>query len=169
MARDYLGNPVTVRRETTLLAVNDFIEGYLAYETRAERILGAADADPESCLANAYAGLLWMLLEAPEGSGHAAKYLAAADVAAPAATRREQLNVAVLRAWIDEDIALTLRLCDQVSDEFPRDLAIVKMHQYLEFNRGRSPQMLRVALKIIAANAEVPYVHGMAAFAYEQC
>src|ERR1019366_4135568 len=70
MARDYLGNPVTVRRETTLLAVNDFIEGYLAYETRAERILGAADADPESCLANAYAGLLWMLLEAPEGSGH---------------------------------------------------------------------------------------------------
>ena len=169
MARDYLGNPVTVRQETTLLAVNDFIEGYLAYETRAERILGAADADPESCLANAYAGLLWMLLEAPEGSGHAAKYLAAADVAAPAATRREQLNVAVLRAWIDEDIALTLRLCDQVSDEFPRDLAIVKMHQYLEFNRGRSPEMLRVALKIIEANAEVPYVHGMAAFAYEQC
>ncbi len=66
-------------------------------------------------------------------------------------------------------MALTLRLCDQVSDEFPRDLAMVKMHQYFEFNRGNSPEMLRVALKVEAANAEVPYMHGMTAFAYEQC
>src|ERR1700719_3376988 len=55
------------QRDTTLHAIDDFIEGYLAYETRAERILAAADADPGSCLANVYAGLLWMLLEAAEG------------------------------------------------------------------------------------------------------
>jgi tetratricopeptide (TPR) repeat protein len=29
--------------------------------------------------------------------------------------------------------------------------------------------MLRVALKVAAANADVPYMHGMTAFAYEQC
>ena len=110
-----------------------------------------------------------MLLEAPEAARHAEKYLAAAERAAPLATRREQLNAAVLRAWVDDDPARTLRLCDQVSDEFPRDLAMVKMHQYFEFNRGNSPEMLRVALKVAAANADVPYVHGMAAFAYEQC
>src|ERR1700680_524055 len=165
MQQDYLGNPVTAQLDATLRAVDDFIEGYLAYETRAERILTAAEAEPGSCLANAYAGLLWMLLEAPEGARHAAKYLAAAELAAPHATRREQLNAAVLRAWVDDDLARTLRLCEQISDEFPRALVIVKTHQYFEFNRGNSPEMLRVALKAAAASADVPYVNGMTAFA----
>ncbi len=72
MQRDYLSNPITVQRDTTLQGIDDFIEGYLGYERRAERILAAADAEPESCLANVYAGLLWMLLEAPEAARHAA-------------------------------------------------------------------------------------------------
>jgi tetratricopeptide (TPR) repeat protein len=169
MRRDYLGNPVSVQRDATLRAVDDFIEGYLAYETRAEGILAAADADPGSCLVNVYAGLLWMLLEAPAGAWRAAKYLTAAERAAPSATPREQLNTAMLRSWVDDDLAKTLRLCDRISDDFPRDLAIVKTHQYLEFNRGNSPEMLRTALKAAAAAAEIPYVHGMTAFAYEEC
>jgi tetratricopeptide (TPR) repeat protein len=169
MQRDYLGNPVGTQRDATLRAIDDFIEGYLAYETRAVRILDAADAEPESCMANMYSGLLWMLLEAPEAASRAAKYLDAAERAAPRATRREQLNTAVLRAWADDDLPLAMRLCDRISDEFPRDLAIVKVHQYFEFNRGNSPEMLRVALKVAAASADVPYVHGMTAFAYEQC
>lgn len=169
MQRDYLSNPVGAQGDATLRGIDDFIEGYLAYETRAERILAAADAEPESCLANAYSGMLWMLLEAPEGARHAARYLAAAERAAPQVTRREQLNAAVLRAWVDDDMARTLRLCDQVTDEFPRDLVMVKTHQYLEFNRGNAPEMLRVALKTAAPNADVPYMHGMTAFAYEQC
>ena len=166
--RDYLGNPITGERGT-LQAIDEFIEGYLAYETRAERILAAADADPESCIANVYAGILWMLLEAPQGASHAAKYLAAAVRAAPSTTRREQLNCAMLRAWLDDDVERSIRLCDQVSDEFPRDLAIVKTHQYFEFNRGNSPEMLRIALKVGPANSDVPYVYGMKAFGYEQC
>ncbi|HEY2783192.1 MAG TPA: tetratricopeptide repeat protein [Steroidobacteraceae bacterium] len=169
MQRDYLGNPLTGRREATLHSIDDFIEGYLAYEARAEHILLAADADPGSCMANVYAGTLWMLLEAPEAPVRAAKYLSAAESAAPSASRREQLNTAMLRAWADDDVERAIRLCDQVSDEFPRDLAIVKTHQYLEFNRGNAPAMLRVALKVAAANADVPYVYGMKAFGYEQC
>ena len=65
MQRDQLGNPVTGQRDDTLRAIDDFVGGYLAYETRAEHIVRAAEADPDSCLANAYAGMLWMLLEAP--------------------------------------------------------------------------------------------------------
>lgn len=167
--RDYLGNPVTGERDSTLRGIDAFIEGYLAYETRAERILVAAASDPESCMANVYAGMLWMLLEAPEGASRAAKFLAAAQRAAPGATRREQLNCAMLRAWVDDDLELSIRLCDQVSDEFPRDLAIVKTHQYFEFNRGNSPEMLRIGLKVGAANSDVPYIYGMKAFGYEQC
>jgi hypothetical protein len=169
MQRDYLGNAITGGRDGTLRALDDFIEGYLAYETRAERVLAAAEADPESCMANVYAGMLWMLLEAPEAASRAAKYLTAAMRTAPSATRREQLNCAMLRAWVDDDLPRCIRLCDQVTDEFPRDLAIVKTHQYFEFNRGNSPEMLRIALKVGAANADVPYVYGMKAFGYEQC
>jgi hypothetical protein len=169
MQRDYLGNPTGVQLPGTMRAVDDFIEGLLAYETRAERILAAADAEPGSCLANVYAGFLWMLLEAPAGARHAARYLAAAETAAPSATWREQLNAALLHAWVGNDPASSLRLCDQITDEFPRDLVVVKLQQYLEFNRGNSPAMLRAALKVAAAAADVPYVHGMTAFAYEQC
>jgi hypothetical protein len=169
MRRDYLGNALTGQHDTTVHAIDDFIEGYLAYETRAEHILVAADADADSCLANVYAGALWMLLEAPSAASRAAKYLAAAELAAPLATRREQMNAAMLRAWVDDDLGRAIRLCDQISDEFPRDLAIVKTHQYFEFNRGNAPGMLRVALKVGATNMDVPYVHGMTAFGYEQC
>jgi hypothetical protein len=169
MQRDYLGNPVTGQNGATLTAIDDFVEGYLAYETRAERILGAAQADPESCLANTYAGMLWMLLEAPEAALHAAPFRDIAQSMAHSATRREQLNAGMLGAWVDDDLALAIRIGEQLTDEFPRDLVIVKTLQYFEFNRGNAPAMLRVAMKTAAANSDVAYAHGMAAFAYEQC
>jgi len=169
MQHDTLGNPVAAMHDTTLRAVDDFIEGYLAYETRAEGILPAADAAPGSCLANVYAGLVWMFLESPDAPSHASRYLAAAERAAFAATPREQLNTALLHAWVADDLPAALRLCERISDEFPRDLVVIKTHQYFEFNRGNSPEMLRVASKVLARNADVPYAHGMAAFAYEQC
>ncbi len=169
MQQDTLGNAVSAMRDATLGAVDDFIEGYLAYETRAEGILAAADAEPECTLANVYAGLLWMFLEAPDAALHASKYLAAAESTAPTATRREQLNTELLRAWVADDLPEALRICERITDVFPRDLVVVKTQQYFEFNRGNSPQMLRIALKVLSPNADISYMHGMAAFAYEQC
>ena len=158
MQSDYLGNPVTGTQAQTLAALDDFIEGFLAYETRAETILAAADRDPESSLANSYAGFLWMLLEAPEAPGHAARYLRAAEHGAPHAGRREQLNAALLRAWVDDDLPRALNLCEQATDECPRDLVVAKIHQYFEFNRGNAAEMLRIALKAGAASADIPYI-----------
>jgi tetratricopeptide (TPR) repeat protein len=169
MPRDCLGNALSAASPGILRAIDDFIGGFLAYEQRAERIVGAADEAADCCIANVYAGFLWMLLEAPSGAGCAAPYLAAAARTAPDATRREQLNAAVLRAWIADDVPGALRACSQVTDEFPRDLVILKIEQYLEFNRGDFPAMLRAALKVLEQNADVAYVHGMAAFAYEEC
>lgn len=169
MLEDPLGNPLTVAGEATLQAIGDFVEGFLAYETRAEHILRAADADGGCCIANVYAGYLWMLLEAPDAPQRASSYLSAAEHAASNATARERLNVALLRAWADGDLPAALSLCDRIAEEFPRDLVVVKLHQYFEFNRGDSPAMLRAVLKILDENDEVAYAHGMAAFAYEQC
>jgi len=169
MVCDCLGNSLSAASPGTLQAIDDFVGGFLAYETRAERIVRAADAAEDCCIANVYAGFLWMLLEAPAAPVHAAPYLAAAERSAPDASRREQLNVEVLRAWIADDVPRTLCASAQLTDEYPRDLVILKIEQYLEFNRGDFPAMLRAALKVLEHNADVAYVHGMAAFAYEEC
>ncbi len=169
MPHDCLGNSLSAVEPPTLRAVDDFIEGYLAYETRAENIIRAADSDPKCCMANVYAGFLQMLLETPAAAQHAARYLSAAERAAVHATGREKLNAAMLRAWVDDDLPAAMRLCTRIAEEFPRDLVIVKTLQYFEFNRGNPPAMLRVALKVIERNADIPHMHGMAAFAYEQC
>lgn len=169
MQTDPSGNPVSAMRTATLCAVWDFVAGMLAYETRAEGIVAAADADPECCLANVYAGMLWMFLEAPDAALRAAPYRAAAERVAAAATPREQQNLELLGAWMADDLPGALRVCDRITDEFPRDLLVLKIQQYFEFNCGNSPAMLRAALKIAGRNADSPHLHGMLAFAYEQC
>lgn len=171
-AHDYLGNPVGTHSPTVLAALNDFVGGFLAYETRSERILAVADAQADERLAQIYAGCLWLFLESPEGPPRARAYLQRAEAAAAAAGEagvREQLLLEILRAWIASDVPAVLGLADRVSDAFPNDLFVVKLQQYLEFNRGNSPAMLRAILKVLDANVNVPHAHGLAAFAYEQC
>lgn len=167
--QDWLGNAVTAGGDATVAGVDDFVQGFLGYETRAANIVPAADADPESALANAYAAMLWLFLESPEGPEKAAPYLARAEAAAAHATERERMTVAAVRAWADNDMPSALAIGEQVAVEYPRDLAIAKATQYHFFNVGDAPGMLRIAEKILPANLDVPYAHGLAAFAYEQC
>ena len=82
MLRDHLGCPVSGADAPTLRILDDFIEGFLAYETRAEGVIAGADRNPDCALVNVYAGFLWMLLEAPDANLSAAKYLRAAVDAA---------------------------------------------------------------------------------------
>jgi tetratricopeptide (TPR) repeat protein len=165
---DSLGNPVT-GDETAGAAIEEFVGGFLGYEDRAGSIVAAADRHSDHCLVNAYAGLLWMLLETSNAPDKARPHLLRAQAAATAATRREQMIVAALAAWIDDDVPLAMQLCDDIAGGFPRDLVMVKINQYLNFNLGRFPQMLRAAEAVYDANRDVAYMHGMVAFAYEQC
>ena len=166
---DYLGNPVSGAEPVTLAAIDDFVGGFLGYEERMVRIVAAADADPGCCLANTYAGWLWMLLEAPEAALRAAPYLARAEATASAATVRERQATALLRAWAEGEVARATRIAGELLAAAPRDLATLKLHQYFDFNRGLSPSMLRVALAALPHAGEVAQLHGMLGFAYEQC
>lgn len=169
MLRDWLGNQVTASGEATVAGIDDFVRGFLGYETCAVNILAAADADAGSALANAYAAMLWLFLESPEGVRKAAPYLARAEAAAPHATERERMAVAAMRAWADNDIPRALAIGEDAAERFPRDLPVAKATQYHHFNLGDAPGMLRIAEKILPANAEIAYAHGLAAFGYEQC
>ena len=62
MTTDCLGNPISETDPEVIRGIDDFIEGFLAYQTRAVTILGVIGDHPASCLGNAYAGFLYMFL-----------------------------------------------------------------------------------------------------------
>ena len=169
MYHDWLGNTVTADSAATVQGIDDFVHGFVAYETKAVNILATADNDPDCCLANAYAAMLYMFLEARQAPELAAPYLARAEAAAPGATAREQMATAAVRAWVDNDILLAQKLCAETAALFPHELATVKAGQYHHFNLGDAPGMLRLAEAIIEANQDLAYAHGMLAFGQEQC
>lgn len=165
---DALGNAITSSPAATEAGLNDFIEGFLAYEPRAVKVLEAADADPGSVLANVYAGALHMLAETTDAPANARRYLERAASAGPG-LEREAAARAFLEAWIRDDIPAALRISRDVVEAHPRDLVMVKLHQYLQLNRGDFPGLLRVALGAQASGSAKAHLLGMCAFGYEQC
>ena len=168
MAQDTLGNEVSRGNDATLRGIDDFVTGFLGYETKTTNILAAADADPDSVLANVYAGFTWMFLEASTAEQHATVYLDRARAAALSANPREALMLRQLDRWVAGDIPAVQAIGAEIVDAFPRDLASVKLHQYFSFNRGDAAAMLAIAQKAEAANLDNPHLHGMLAFAHEQ-
>jgi tetratricopeptide (TPR) repeat protein len=169
MRTDDLGNPVSPIPDAALAAVNGFVDGFLSYETRAAEVIGAAEAYPDSVLLNAYAATLWLLLEAPEAVERAAPYLARARAAAGEAHPREQAFVEFVTAWSADDIPGALAIADTILAAWPRDLLVLKLKHYHDFNCGDFPAMLRAASAVLPAAEDVAQLHGMLAFAYEQC
>ena len=168
MAQDALGNEVSRASDKTLKGIDDFITGFLGYEKKAANIIAAADGEPDSVLANVYAGFTWMFLEAEGASRAAAIYLQRSRAAAASANERERMLIAQLEAWIGDDVPKVQAIGDEIVERYPRDLASVKLHQYFSFNRGDARNMLRIAQAALPHNAENPHIHGMLAFGYEQ-
>ncbi|WP_298858597.1 tetratricopeptide repeat protein [uncultured Sulfitobacter sp.] len=169
MTTDLYGLEVTCDKAATLTAINDFIHGFLSYQPKATNILAAADADPECALANAYAALLWMFLEAPVAPQKAAPYIVRAQEAREGITTREGLIIDAAAAWTQNDVPNLLRICDEITTDHPRDMAVLKLAQYHLFNLGDATGMLRMALKALPEAEDIAYAHGMVAFGYEQC
>ncbi len=168
MTQDLYGLEITASRPETVQAINDFIHGFLSYQPKAAGIVAAADADPENALVNAYAALLRMFLENPDAPEKAHPYLKRAE-AASGANPRERKVVQAVGHWVNGDVPALIACCDQITDHWPRDLAMLKLAQYHLFNRGDAAEMLRIALKSLPAAEDIAYIHGMIAFGYEQC
>ncbi|MDP3135644.1 MAG: tetratricopeptide repeat protein [Burkholderiaceae bacterium] len=168
MLTDCLGQPVTLRDAASLPALDDFLEGFIACEARAVNILAAAAQD-DSAIVQACAAALHMFAESHEAPANARPFIDRARAAAPQATARERRLVAAIAAWVDGDLPRAIELHEEQAREHPRDLASLKFGQYHLFNRGDSPGMLRLALACEIAAADVPYLHGMLAFGWEQC
>ncbi len=167
--RDWRGQAITGASEGTRGALDDFTQGFLGYERRAAKVIGAADADPGCALAQAYAAMLHMLMETRTAPTSARPYAARAQASAPGLTERERMVVEAARVWVEGDVARAIAIGEQAAVEHPRELALAKLTQYHLFNLGDAPGMLRIAGPVLEANHEVAHAHGLIAFAYEQC
>jgi len=165
---DCLGNPVLLENPGSLAALNDFVEGFIASEARAVNILAAAahDASP---IIQACAAAVHMFAESRDAPANAQPFLDRALAGEARCTQREQRFIRAVQAWVEGDVPRAIALHDEQVHEYPRDLASLKLGQYHLFNRGDSPGMLRIALAALPAAGDVPYLHGMLAFAWEQC
>ena len=59
---DMYGLPVTNATEASMEGINDFIHGFIAFESKATNVMGAAAHAPDFCLLTTYAAMLWVLL-----------------------------------------------------------------------------------------------------------
>lgn len=147
--------------------INNFCEGFVGYEPRAVNILEAADQNPDSALANIYAGILWMFLERPEAPLKSAPYSEQAELAGGLNDRETGL-LAMLKAWQRHDYVTVRSVADTLTDAYPQDLSLLKIAQYHAFNAGDAGHMLSLAQKCLHANTHRAPMHSMLAFAYEQ-
>ena len=164
---DSLGNTTTLHDAGSASALNDFVEGFIACEARAVNVLNAAT--DTSAILQACCAALHMFAESADAPRNARPFIDQALAHAPEASEREQRFVAAVAAWVDGDMPRAIALHKEQARLFPRDLASIKLGQYHLFNRGDSPGMLRLALQAVPAAADVPYLHGMLAFGWEQC
>ncbi|AMM25374.1 tetratricopeptide repeat protein [Variovorax sp. PAMC 28711] len=168
MHTDSLGNPISVDDAASAALVDDFVMGFISTEARAANVLAIADTDLSPTV-QACAAALHLFAESRDAVPNATPYLDRAKANAARATPRERRFIAAIAAWAAGDIAQAIALHAEQAREHPRDLASLKLGQYHCFNTGDCPGMLRLALAVLPAAGDVPYVHGMAAFGYEQC
>ena len=164
---DSLGNGLSLQHGESLAVVNDFVEGFIACQARAVNVLSAAS--DESPIVQAYCAALHMFAESRDGPSNARPFIERALNSPIKASAREMRFVHAVKAWVDGDVTRAIQLHDEQAREHPRDLASLKLGHYHMFNQGNSPGMLRMALAALPAAADVPYLHGMTAFAWEQC
>ncbi len=169
MLLDSQGLEVTTGSLLTIAAINRYTDQALAYGKDAVAIFKGIEADRECAIANAHAAAFYLSHECAESHRKALPYLKAARLSKDKTTEREQLFISAVEAWemgaIDQSIAYT----EAIADKYPRDLIAVQLGQYHYFYQGNKEALLEIAEKVLPANRENHYLHGMIAFGLEQC
>lgn len=167
-ALDAYGQTVTGASQATVAALDRFGSEWISYGPDLGGAIAAAEAEPACALANAYAALLHMSLEASSGYRAAAPFLARLGTGASGTTRREQAIVQAALQWGRQDYVNSLKAFEEAVRLSPVDIVAAKWGQYLAFNLGDAPAMLRLGRQIMQAHRGTAEAWGMLAFAQEQ-
>ncbi len=163
---DAWGAPVTGPADA-LPGIDDFVVGFTRYEPRAVNVLETAEREPDSALANVYAGMLHLFSESPAGPANAEPWRARA-AKVRGTNSRERGLLALLTAWQAHEHERTIAIARDVLAECPQDLTTLKLAQYHAFNRGDAATMLSLAQAVRGPNEQRAAWHAMLAFGHEQ-
>jgi tetratricopeptide (TPR) repeat protein len=169
MLLDAQGLEVTTDDLEAVRAIDQFADQLLGYGNNPEVILQAVETDPTAVLTNAHAAALHLFAETADAPAQAAPYLKKAQANLATATARERLYVEAIAAWAEGEIDRALAYHETLADSYPRDVISVQIGQYHYFNLGDSQGLLNLIDKVLPANRENHYIHGMQAFGLEQC
>ena len=160
-------NSPTTSPVAAMDGINDFCEGFVRYQSHSVNVLACADENPDSALANIYAGMLWMFLERPEAPVKSKPYSQRARNVT-GLNQREQGLLTMLEAWQQHHYRTVRDIADTLVQAYPQDLPLLKIAQYHAFNAGDAAHMLRLAEQGLKANEHLAPIHSMLAFAHEQ-
>lgn len=109
-----------------------------------------------------------MAMTAP-AAARARPLVAAAERNAPVASAHEREFVAAIADWSRGDLARAIHRHRRIAALWPTDLLSAKILHFHQINTGDFAGMLASLDPIVAAQPGLHYVHGMRAFALEQC
>lgn len=166
---DAFGLPVTGATPHLVKALDTFGREWISYGPDLAVLFPAAAKEPGCHLATAYSALLHMSLEAAEGHSAAQPFLDRLRQAEPLhVTPRERAIIEAALAWGQQDHASALKHFEEAVNLAPADIVAAKWGQYLAFNLGDAPAMLRLGRQVMQAHRGTPQAWGMLAFAQEQ-
>jgi hypothetical protein len=163
------GLPVSTDSPHIAGAIDAVTLELLRYGSGAASFFPAREDDPGCASASAICAALHLFTMTRTGFHRAAPFLAAARRSRGCATERERMFVDAIFAWADEDYPAAIAAHREIARRWPEDLLSAKIGQFHQLNRGDFAGMLALVQDILPAHAGALFVHGMYAFALEQC
>jgi hypothetical protein len=168
MHTDRAGLAVSTSSAATVEALDHFADEVLSHGQHANRIVEAAEREPDAPLVQAYVGALFLFLQTADGVRRARPWLERAHAVRERANARECLWLAALDAWADGQVPTALAAHRLIAQHWPRDLLNAKLAQVHQLNVGDRAGMHALAVAAVEATPERSYAHGLHAFALEQ-
>ena len=147
----------------------DFLRGEWLVGKRVDRFLAAADKEERCLLLPVMAANLVLSMNSAEGRARGAKYVARANAITKGIGEREHAWLAATEAWLAGETDKSLAIHEKMVAEWPRDLLAGKLGQLHAVNQGDAEALLRIGEHLVAANEDVPFVHGLYAFGLAEC
>jgi hypothetical protein len=141
----------------------------LRYGSGAAAFFPAREDDPDCASASAICAALHLFTMTRTSFHRAAPFLAAARRTRGTATERERMFVDAVLAWAVEDYRAAITAHQEIARRWPEDLLSAKIGQFHQLNCGDFHGMLALVRDILPAHQGTRFVHGMHAFALEQC
>ena len=163
------GMEVTASCQSTVDLLDQFSDGLLGFSDQTSSYVEAATADDSCPLAQALICMDWLSAETPVGNAAAKVHLGKALALQENATPREKQMIVASQHWAAGNLRKAAVTLDELLTHHPDDITSAKICQVLYFNLGDAPGILRAPMKVAERCADIPYIHGMLAFGFEEC